>query len=272
MSTFFEVITSRIEFISLLVEKIGMRNFTSYSLTTTDLIQASSAFLGILLCTAIAAKNVTTEEKKLAWIISLLNSFVMMIVGVIYLVAKAPEFPNLFTYGVADNIEVFHSPTTNFTALTCLWFAVANIFDLIFGFFYYRKYLDILTAYIHHSVFIWLCFAGSTGNGILMTVRPFSSSFLLCLIEEFPTFLLALGSVFPTCRTNYGFGISFFLLRIIYHAYFLTYAFYAGAEMPVLVLFLLTSILHINWFQNWLRKYGPLAPWKSILKKSQLKS
>ena len=38
MSTFFEVITSRIEFISLLVEMIGMRNFTSYSLTTTIII------------------------------------------------------------------------------------------------------------------------------------------------------------------------------------------------------------------------------------------
>ena len=53
-----------------------------------DLVHASSAFLGILIRTAIAAKIVITEEKKLAWIISLLNSFVVMIVGVVYLVAK----------------------------------------------------------------------------------------------------------------------------------------------------------------------------------------
>ena len=44
-------------------------------------MHASSAFLGILICTAIAAKIVITEEKQLALIISLLNSFVMMIVS-----------------------------------------------------------------------------------------------------------------------------------------------------------------------------------------------
>ena len=65
-----------------------MRNFTCYSLMMRDLVHASSAFLGILIRTAIAAKIVITEEKKLAWIISLLNSFVVMIVGVVYLVAK----------------------------------------------------------------------------------------------------------------------------------------------------------------------------------------
>lgn len=272
MSTLYDLIRNWTVFISSSVEIIGKNNFTRYTLTPSDLVNASSMFFGILICTAVAARNVSFEEKKLAWVISLLNSFVMMIVGAVYLIAKAPEFPNLFTFGKADSIEVFHSATTNFTALACLWFAIANIFDLIFGFFCYRKHLGVLTAYIHHSVFIWLCLAGSTGNGIFMTVRPFSSSFLLCLIEEFPTFLLALGSIFPAFRTNYGFGISFFVLRIVYHAYFLTYAFYAGAETPVLVLFLLTSILHINWFQNWLSKYGPLASSKSAIKRTEFKS
>ena len=233
-------------------------NLSEYSLTSHDILKASSLFLGILALTALTATIILKEPRRLSWVISLLNSSVMTIVGIIYLTAMAQTSSNLFLYGEQNSFDVFHAPTTNFTALACLWFALANIFDLIFGFIFYRKYLDVLTAYIHHTLFIWLCLAGSTGNGLFITVRPFSSSFLLCLIEEFPTFLLALGSVIPAFRTNYGFGISFFLLRILYHAYFASYALIAGAELPVLILFLLTSILHINWFQNWLRKYGPL--------------
>ena len=42
----------------------------------------------------------------------------------------------------------------------------------------------------------------TTGNGFFMTAIPFASSFVFMLIEEFPTFLLALGSVYPSLRTG----------------------------------------------------------------------
>lgn len=254
------------------VSLIGRQNFEKYTLSDTDIGQAIIMFVILLAVIGVVSKRNITESKKLAWAVSLCNSFIMMNLGFLYLAAKAPGIQGLFSYGYAyNNLEVvFHDKPSNFTTLTCLWFALANIFDLFFGFIYYRKHIDPLTGFVHHAVFIWLCFACTTGNGIFFTIRkPFASSFLLCLVEEFPTFLLALGTLFPFFRTNNGFGLSFFLLRIVYHTYFMTYAFHLKADAPVLVLFMMTFLLHVNWFQAWLKKYGPFNRSKSTLKRSQ---
>lgn len=253
------------------VTLIGRQNFEMFTLSDTDIRQAIIVFVILLSVIGIVSKRSIAEPKKLAWAVSLCNSFIMMNLGSIYLAVRAPKIRGLFSYGYEYNnlAEVFHDNPSNFTTLTCLWFALANIFDLLFGFIHYRKYIDPLTGFVHHAVFIWLCFACTTGNGVFFTIRkPFASSFLLCLIEEVPTFLLALGTLFPFFRTNNGFGLSFFLLRIVYHTYFMTYAFYLKADAPVLVLFILTSILHVNWFQLWLKKYGPFAKSKSSMKRS----
>lgn len=263
---------SVIEVMEHIVNLMGKENFENYTLSDNDIGLAISIFIVVLLAIGIVSKSVINEQKKLAWAVSLCNSFIMMNIGAIYLAAKAPSIPGIFYYGKSNNNleRVFHDEPSNFTTLTCLWFALANIFDLMFGCVYYRKYLDPLTGFIHHAVFIWLCFACTTGNGIFFKIRkPFASSFLLCLIEEFPTFLLALGTLFPMFRTNNGFGITFFLLRIVYHTYFMTYAFYLKADTPVLVLFIMTLLLHVKWFQAWMKKYGPFARSKSTIKQSK---
>lgn len=158
------------------------------------------------------------------------------------------------------NVNLLHGYKV--AVVTCIWFGLANIVDLLFGILYYRKYLGLLTAYFHHSVFIWMMYCGTTGNTGLGKTTVFAPAFEFMLIEEIPTFLLALGSVFPQFRTDLGFGITFFLLRICYHAYFLAYTYYSGTDGLVIFLFSLTMVMHLNWFYTWVTKYG-----KAFLKK-----
>jgi hypothetical protein len=183
-----------------------------------------------------------------------------MFAGAAYLVVKVPAFEHLFISGGGADIALsfFHEPTNNFTFLICLWFGMVNVFDIVVGHFFYPKYLGLLTGYVHHIVFIWTMLASTTGNGLFMTTRPFATPFVFMLIEEFPTFLLALGSMFPRLRTDAGFGLSFFLLRIVYHSYFACYAFLNShvVDGAILVLYAMTLAMHLNWFYSWVTKYG----------------
>lgn len=146
------------------IETIGVKNVEEFTLSGNDIIYAGMIYLLILFMTAyIGNISFWHDKKKLSWVISLLNSFVTMCVGCIYLAVKYPTVDGLFSYSQKNAFQVFHARTTNFSLLVCLWFAMASMFDLIFGFFFYRKYLDLLTAYIHHGVFIWICYAGTTG-------------------------------------------------------------------------------------------------------------
>ena len=141
--------------------------------------------------------------------------------------------------------------------------------------------MGILTAYIHHPVFIWMSYFCVTGNGYFVHARPFCNAFLALYVIEVPIFFLSLGSIFPSLRTDIGFGVTFFLLRICLHAYmvcvFVHYvircislfnqllcfilsqaslAYYSDVDSPIMVLYLLTLCLHLFWFTNWFSKYG----------------
>ncbi len=221
-----------------------------------QVITAGALFAAVLASVVIISVNSfgPKDTKRLAWIISVVNSGVMTAAGFYYLSFKLSIDAHFFSM-IPQNIVHFND-RTDFTTLVCLWFALANLVDIVFGLFYYPKYLGVLTAYIHHSVFIWMMFAATTGNGLFMTVTPFAPAFCNVLIEEFPTFLLAVGSVVPSLRTDIGFGLSFFLLRIVYHIYFLIYAATIKVQTVELTIYILTLLLHLNWFYSWITKYG----------------
>lgn len=255
------------------------RHFQSpVTLTKNDIQKAGTIFLAILLMVCITAKYTFKETKRLAWVVSLVNSFVMSVMGIIYLageikcnflhtlnyfiisiiVAKLPLHPNILRFG-PEGRDLFHS-ADNFGVLCCLWFGLANITDLAFGVMFYREQLQFLTAYFHHSVFIWMMYASTTGNpyfGLIDgKITIFATTFCFMIVEEIPTFILALGSVFPKFRSDIGFGFTFFILRICYHFYFFIYALYSGVDTLVLSLYLLTLTMHLNWFYSWVIKYG----------------
>jgi hypothetical protein len=229
--------------------------FQDASFTPDDLKSIFIFFIAILLVIVFVAKRSIKGEKELSWAISLVNSFVASVVGVIYLGNKIPKYglETFFTYQI--NPKEFFYTVDNICLLTCIWFALANITDLVFGLICYRAHLNVLTAYIHHTIYIYMMYNSVTGDGIFKST-PYASAFVYMVIEEIPTFLLALGSMFPSYRSDLGFGVTFFLLRICYHGYVFSFAIYSKAEGIVLFFYSITLLMHIFWFYTWFSKYG----------------
>jgi len=245
------------EILSILIDK---RQYNTYTLTNDTLHKYATVFTITLVLYSILSYQLYNDNKKrLAWMVSLLNSFLLSIIGIVYIIMKAPLAHDIILKTINDKRShgrsLYHG-VDNVSAIVCLWFAIANIIDLLFGFIFYRKQQGIITSYFHHSIFIWIMYACTTGNGLFLTCTPFAPSFLFMCIEEIPTFILALGSVFKSYRTDLGFGLTFFILRIMYHLCFLLYSIYAQADSLVCFLYVLSLIMHINWFYSWASKYG----------------
>ena len=235
------------------------KHFLEYTLSRTNVEISIVVFAVIWIVIGFAGGYYfRTEPKRLSWTISLINSFVLTVVGAVYLFVKVPTHDNFFYFG-NNGRQLFHS-LDNVSVLVSIWFTLANIADLVFGFMFYRKFLDPLTAYVHHTVYIWILVTGMTGHGGFAMFDPFCAGPVYMFVEELPTFLLALGSVFPAFRTDLGFGVTFFLLRLVYHSYMLLYSIYLGADFTVPFMFTLTLALHVYWFYTWCIKYG----WKLI--------
>jgi hypothetical protein len=116
----------------------------------------------------------------------------MSVFGIIYVISKLVKHPHVFLFG-ADAPGLFYG-NDNLSVMLCIWFALANSIDLLYGVVFYRTYMGAITAYVHHPLFIWLMYFAPTSNGFFVnTAQPFSSAFCIMLIEEIPTFLLALG-------------------------------------------------------------------------------
>lgn len=152
-------------------------------------------------------------------------------------------------------IDAFYG-LNNFNVLVCLWFAVANTFDIVFGLAFYRDQLKLLTTYIHHSAFIYIMITCTTGNGLFYTVKPSAPTFQFVLIEELPTMILSLGSIFPSFRTDLGFGVSFFLLRVVYHICLLAYVYSLQIDTFVFCCFFIAVWVHLHWFYCWCKSYA----------------
>ena len=230
-------------------------NFEEFNLNNEQIFYAAVVFgVTLMLITLYAKVCYSSQPKKMAWVITLFNSGAMTLLGIFYLYH---EFDSIVEI-LADRSQwrkIFHS-VDNVSFLACMWFAIANAVDLFAGFMFYRKYLDPLTACVHHPIFIWICVIASTGNGGFMTATTFTQGFCYNLIEELPTFLMALGYVHSDLRTDIGFGASFFLFRIVFHFLLLVFSIMAGTDKLLVGLYSITMGLHLFWFGTWFSKYG----------------
>jgi hypothetical protein len=92
----------------------------------------------------------------------------------------------------------------------CLYMLSFLFADFGLGLIDYREQMRIDTGYIHHTAYVFiLCYALSRG---------FTQYFVVLAIAEVPTFLLAVGSIFPSLRQDLLFGVTFFLSRILWFA------------------------------------------------------
>lgn len=75
---------------------------------------------------------------------------------------------------------------------------------------------------------------------------------IVFMANEFPTFILALGTVVPSLRNDLGFGLSFLATRVMYHGW-LTAKTLMLKNPPYEVRWcvVLPMILHVWWFHAW---------------------
>jgi hypothetical protein len=189
----------------------------------------------------VARQSLTTKQK--AFILSIFSSSILFLSS-LYLNYRFAL--NNF------NVQSYLYSATEFDRqlekITLLYFSSYLLCDMYVGSTEYPSYMLSLTGYIHHIVYIVL--------NIIYVRKGYITVYLLFLIEELPTFILAVGSYNPNFRNDELFGLTFFVTRILYHIFLTFQAIQAmqytfRTSIPLMIL-----SLHIYWFQKWVEKRG----------------
>lgn len=261
-------------------------SFVIFDFTFLLIILTISKRYMLDICPSNSSKEViSTHRKRFGWILSLVNSFVLSLLAIIYTYYryidnneynKNEKFPLLYISNnmlhVDGKFDDFMIGRDNLSHIMCIHLAIVNIIDLIYGSIYYPDAIDFLSGWIHHIVYIWIVLLCTTGNGLILTSRYFAKGMGIFFLLEIPTFMLSLGHIFKSLRSDYGFGFSFWVFRIILHAYFivcdiLTYQKYQSLEIVIQVLLFLTFTMHVYWFYSWSNTYV-IKPIKQVIKKT----
>ncbi|KAG8716087.1 hypothetical protein FRC08_009847 [Ceratobasidium sp. 394] len=158
------------------------------------------AFVGFILSYHLLAPYCTTTKQR-AWILTAMSSSITS-------VAALPYAYDFFASGCQlDTLR----PTTDWSDRVVGLFQGYLIADLAIGVVYYRKYVSLMTGWVHHTLYFTLLqYVLSVG---------WTNIFCLALIMEIPTFLLSAGSLNPRWRSDYLFATVFFATRIVLHLY-----------------------------------------------------
>ncbi|KAG0082966.1 hypothetical protein BGZ93_008539 [Podila epicladia] len=87
-----------------------------------------------------------------------------------------------------------------------LFFASYLSMDLVIGTIYYKEKITLISGYLHHSLYIFIC------NVSLWTGYTVPCAYLYFM--EIPTAFLGAGFIFPSLRDDNLFGLLFFIFRI----------------------------------------------------------
>jgi hypothetical protein len=118
------------------------------------------------------------------------------------------------------------------------------VLDLLIGSFDYPKHLQIVTGWLHHSIYATICF-------YLLKIHC-TDSFLAFGICEIPTFVLGLGSVYKPYRADYTFGVLFVATRIVYFGC-LWLATISETFLVHRIVITLVMGLHTMWLKDWIQ-------------------
>jgi len=200
-----------------------------------DLIQIICCSLFIFILFYIIHKCFKTNERSRSWIVSAISSFILTISGLIWVIRY------LFSIEQFTKENIYSDNAIS--RLVVIFFLSTNVVDLIIGYFYYYSQQSILTSYIHHAFYLMLT--------TILLLSQNTNGFIYCFFEEFPTFVLAIGFLFPRLRSDLLFGVSFFIFRIVFHM-ILTYKYYRCMNDSIYWKFSsLVTILHWFWMYKW---------------------
>jgi hypothetical protein len=182
--------------------------------------------------------------KGRAWLLSLGTStvYTVMTPYTIFQFVK-----NVYEGG--GGIVVLYRNETFVDRVLVIWFLSFLCLDCVIGVVDYRQHLRLDTTWVHHGAFIL--------NNAFMLACKRSSLFIMMTPIEVPTFILAVGSVFPAMRNDFLFGTTFFAFRLVYETALCIYSL-TLPDLPrayILGVFLTTTAMHLFWFYKWSRLY-----------------
>lgn len=116
--------------------------------------------------------------------------------------------------------------------------------DLFLGHVFDRKNINILSGYIHHSIFIGLTYYVKTTNesNIIYLLLPF----------EIPTAFLDITRFHKGALLDLSFGLSFLTFRIMYNIYIIHLI--SKYCVPYSIITSLLLLVHLYWFRGWIKK------------------
>jgi len=215
-----------------------------------------AVFVTAILSWYFTAQLFLKTENQRAYIISTLNCVVSIVVGL-------HTCNDVVHWSMAvDQRSLTETPITR---LTVRFFRMVQILDVAVGLAYYPTQLFLLTTWIHHTCYTLLC--------SWMLNRNVSVLFSICLLEELPTLIMALGRLHKGLRSDLWFGITYGILRVGMHT-LLVYntVTYSGTDDRIYVIqfnFALTWCLHVNWFVAWMRQQARIRSETSIKETKQ---
>jgi len=209
-----------------------------------DMFAKDLAIAAAFMSTALALGKILEhggrmDRKGVSYVMSLLNA------GAMTASAAWTFMPRFLEVGFDLERLFLDSRLSRFA---CTFFLAFCLLDLLLGSVCYREQVELLTGWIHHLAYAWLMWH--------VLWHHISDAFCLFLVEELPTFLLALGNVSRPLRTNWLFGGSFFVTRLVWHGYLLWAFLSTRGELPITLwpLVLATFGLHAHWFSGWTRQ------------------
>lgn len=157
------------------------------------------SFLALIVAYHVFAPLCSTVKQR-SWILTTISSAAMSL----------SSLPLFFHY-VSSWGDLRGMRSTFWTESTGRFFQAYLIADLLMGVIYYRSKVNLLTGWIHHTIYIVI--VGYTSH------MRWSHLFTLCAVMEVPTFILAIASLNSRFRSDIIFALSFFATRIVLHVF-----------------------------------------------------
>lgn len=197
------------------------------------------------------------REKRLAWIMTLLSAIVECTVVSIYCyyiatgITQVPSFIDLSNFDLSSPeklVKFFHG-SDRLSSFAIRFFCTYLLIDTIYMILYYKS-VSNFQSWLHHiGYFVAM-------GGSLYCECPMI--FLSFMPIEFSTIFLGSGHIWPNARQDLLFGVSFFLLRVLYHGLLISFLLINYVHINY-IFFTLGAcgswLMHLQWFGIWFRKY-----------------
>jgi hypothetical protein len=179
------------------------------------------------------------EPKRKAWLLSVLCSLGMSLGSLPYVYQLAMEH-GFVTAGMVyadERLSVF----------VMAYFMTFLVLDIVIGVQHYPKEIGFLTGWFHHTLYMGMC--------VWAVVNEITISAVATMIMEIPTFVMALGRVYKSMRSDAIFGGTFLVTRIFYLGYYI-YCLMCDANPRITVwpVCVPAMILHIFWFNGFVQQ------------------